>query len=453
LRILYLEKTAFTTRYPMKPLSNLSTNQKNNLALAIILVLFTTLYLSGVAGVPFHPDESTYIFMSDDLRILFTDPQSVYWQPEKEGDLRQHYRKLDPPISRNMIAFSRAITGQPSLSADWDWSLTWHENQQAGALPDASLLTASRLGVAIFFPLTLLFLYLAVFETADRLTAWLTMFFMAGSSLVLLHTRRAMSESFLLFAITLSLYFLVHFQKMPWLTAIPVGLALNAKLSTAPIVAVGGLIILILAIIKRWSIKKFLVHAVLYGFVIIAITFILNPFLWAHPIESARSGWQARLELTDRQVATVAEVSPDQVLDNPAKRVGNLLAHLFYTPPAIADVANYLDETAQAAESYLDNPLHSLGRGLIFGSLALVLTLAGFLISMLDLIKHKSFPLLAFTLSGLALTAGILLLVPLPFQRYIIPAMPFSCFWLAYTIARFANGFNTALKKKNTTLI
>ena len=218
----------------MKHVSNLSSDQKNTLALVFILILFTIFYMSTIADVPFHPDESTYIFMSDDLKTMFTDLQSMFWQPGQVDDLHQHYRKLDPPTSRAIIGISRLITGQPALAADWDWSLTWQENQQAGALPDSGLLTVSRIGIALFYPFSLLFFYLSANKISDRLTAWLAMCFMAGNMLVLLHTRRAMTESFLLFTIILSLYFLVHFREKPWLSAFPIALALNAKLSAAP---------------------------------------------------------------------------------------------------------------------------------------------------------------------------------------------------------------------------
>ena len=435
----------------MKHISRLSNDQKNTVALVIVILLLSLFYLSGIADVPFHPDESTYIFMSDDLQTFFTDLQSLFWQPGQVDNLHQHYRKLDPPTSRTIIGISRTLIGKPALASDWDWSLNWQENQQAGALPDSSLLTASRIGIAIFFPFSLLFFYLSVNEITDSLTAWLAMLFMAGNMLVLLHTRRAMTESFMFFTIILSLYFLVHFRDKAWLSAFPIALALNAKLSAAPFAAVGGLVILLIAIQKKWSFKKIIGQIAAYGLIILAISFILNPFLWAHPVSAAQSAWESRLALTDRQVATVAKVSPEQVLDNPAKRIGNLIAHLFYTPPAIADVANYIEETAESAEIYLANPLHSLGRGLIFGSLGLVFSLVGFLISLLDLIRSKSMPLLILFLSGLAQTAAILLLVPLPFQRYILPAVPFACFWLAYSIAKFANGITAAIKMKSST--
>lgn len=432
----------------MKPNSNTLHDRINNIALALVLLLLTVFYLGGLSSVPFHPDESTYIFMSNDLEILLNNPQSLFWQPNQEDSLREHYRILDPPTSRNMIAIGRALALQPSLSADWDWSQTWQQNQQAGAFPDASLLLSSRMAIAIFLPFSLLFLYLSTKEISERLTAWIAMLLMAGNALILLHTRRAMSESFLLFTITLALFFLIHYQKKPWLSAIPIGLALNAKLSAAPFVAVGLLVILLITIKEKWSIRKFMGQVAAFGLAIVLITFILNPFLWAHPISAAQASWEARLALTDRQVATVASVSPEQVLDNFPKRLGNLIAHLFYTPPAIADVANYLAETAESAEAYLAKPIHSLGRNLIAGSAVLILSLAGFLFSLIDLVRSKTLPLLILFLSGLAQIAALLLLVPLPFQRYVLPAVPFACFWTAYGLSKFINGFLSSFKKK-----
>jgi hypothetical protein len=434
----------------MKLISSLSANQKNTLVLITVLVLLTVFYMSSISDVPFHPDESTYIFMSDDLEIMFTDLDSLFWQPGQDDTLRQHYRKLDPPTSRTIIGIGRILTAQPSLPADWDWSLTWQENQQAGALPTPGLLTISRISIAIFYPLSLLFFFFSINETTDRLTAWLAMLFLAGNMLVLLHTRRAMTESFMLFTVILSLYFLVHFREKPWLSAIPVTLALNAKLSAAPFAAVGGLVIILIAVKNKWAIKKWCGQLAAYGLIILVLSFLLNPFLWAHPIPAAQSAWESRLELTDRQVATVAEVSPNQVLDSAPKRIGNLIAHLFFTPPAIADVANYLDETAQSAESYLSQPLNNLGRGLIGGGIALILSLVGFLFSAMDLLRSRSLPLLILFLAGLAQIAAILLLVPLPFQRYILPAVPFACFWLAFGIAKFVTAIILGIKQKRS---
>jgi hypothetical protein len=94
--------------------------------------------------------------------------------------------------------------------------------------------------------------------------------------------------------------------------------------------------------------------------------------------------------------------------------------------------------------------LNNLGRGLIGGGIALILSLVGFLFSAMDLLRSRSLPLLILFLAGLAQIAAILLLVPLPFQRYILPAVPFACFWLAFGIAKFVTGIILGIKQKRS---
>ena len=432
----------------MKIKCQLGGNNLNTWALILVLLFFSAIYWAGLQAVPFHPDESTYIFMSTDLDVLFTNPRSLFWQPDQPADPRMQYRLLDPPTSRYLVGIGRSLFGLSALPADWDWSKNWQQNQSAGALPANKLLTVSRAAVAIFFPLSLLFLYLSANEISGRLAAWLAMLLLAGNTLMLLHTRRAMSESLLLFAVILTLYFLVHFQHKPWLSAFPVALALNAKLSAAPLAAAGALCILIIAVHQKWSFKKFFAQSLLYAAIIIAITLLLNPFLWSHPVAAGLASWQDRLELTSRQVSTVASVSPQQILDSFPKRLGNLIAHLFFTPPAIADVANYLEQTADAAKHYLANPLHALARDPFMASLLLIISLSGFIFSLLDLLRSKSVQLLILFIAGFAQIAAILLLVPLPFQRYVLPVLPFTCFWTAYGLSKFIQVFLAALKEK-----
>jgi hypothetical protein len=162
---------------------------------AVLLVASSLFYFWGLKAVPFHPDEGTQLFMSADFEALLTRPLTLVWQPGEDGDLRQRYRLLDAPLTRYLIGAGRMATGQPALVMDWDWSLGWKENSMAGAVPTPSQLDAARFAVASLFPLTLLFTYLTgkalVGGPAGLLAALLT----ATNALILLHTRRAMAES------------------------------------------------------------------------------------------------------------------------------------------------------------------------------------------------------------------------------------------------------------------
>ena len=161
--------------------------------LYLFVLVVTIFYLGGVQSVPFHPDESTAIFMSSDFETFFSKPSSLFWNPNNEQDLRQHYRELDAPLTRYLIGFGRWVTGQPATTNDWNWSASWDSNQQSGALPDPRLLLIARLSVAILFPFDLLLIFDAVRSMGNQLTAWASVILFVLNALILLHTRRAMA--------------------------------------------------------------------------------------------------------------------------------------------------------------------------------------------------------------------------------------------------------------------
>ena len=73
-----------------------------------ILCLFLTLfYLWGMNLVPFHPDESTQIFMSQDPFDFIKDPLSLSYSPDTELTSKMTYRAIDMPLTRYLIGFAR----------------------------------------------------------------------------------------------------------------------------------------------------------------------------------------------------------------------------------------------------------------------------------------------------------------------------------------------------------
>ncbi len=217
-----------------------------DLLLISVICVISFFYWQGVAGVPFHPDESTYLFMSADWERFISNPISLGYQSNDTG-LQQQYRLLDPPLGRYLIGISRSLAGYSPPSADWDWALTWEENNRAGALPSPDSLTAARFGPAALFPFSLLLIYLAGWRLGGRFLGWSSMLLLATNALVLLHTRRAMSESGLIFTICLFIACLVFCRRRPWLLGIPVALMVCAKHSTLPLAVIGLLALLIYA--------------------------------------------------------------------------------------------------------------------------------------------------------------------------------------------------------------
>jgi hypothetical protein len=406
----------------------------------IFLVVVSAAYLWGVPAVPIHPDESTQLFTSGDAEIFWQRPSGVFWQPEKAGDLRQFYRELDAPLTRNLIALGRWTAGLPAPALDWDWSKTWQENRQAGALPDPGLLLAGRLAVAALFPFSLLFLFLAARALSNEFTGWVATLLLAGNALALLHTRRAMAESALLFAAILTTWAALRANRSPWLIALPAALALCAKQSLAALAPVGLLAALLQAAQAPGPrLARAAGQAALYCAAFLLVVALLHPFAWARPLEALQAAVRARQALA----ASQTNDRPDQALDTLDRKLIAMVGSLYLTPPVFAETGNYQRETRAAEAAYLANPLHSLFRSLPAGALLFTLSLFGFGLGIRAAIRgpgrQKLVVLLAATLVQ---AAALLALVPLPWQRYYMPLVPFSILWTAYGLDRVRQSLN-----------
>jgi hypothetical protein len=107
---------------------------------------------------------------------------------------------------------------------------------------------------------------------------------------------------------------------------------------------------------------------------------------------------------------------------------------VFILPPQFAELGNYLSETAQAEAAYLLIPGHNWLRGLAAGGVVLALTLFGLVVSLvhvhrLPASKKRGIWLLFCATACQA--AFLIAVVPLPFQRYSLPLVPFVCLWAA----------------------
>lgn len=438
------------------PTSNaFSTHQIQGLAFPLFLVVLAALslwYWSGVAAVPFHPDESTQIFNSADTERWFTQPSALFWRADRADDMSQKYRALDAPLTRLLIGIARMLTGQPPLPVDWDWGKTWEENALAGALPTPTLLQTARAATTALFPLTVLFLYLAARRAYGETAAWIAALLLATSALVLLHTRRAMAEGPLLFALTFALWALVKAEKRPWLAAFPLALAFCAKQTLAALLPVALLALL-------WqpgkSLPSKLRDTVLFGLVYLGVIVLLNPFLWSKPIEAIRYAAQERQELAQAQTTD----RPNQVLNTPGRKLIGLVGSLYLTPPIFAETINYANETSAAEAAYLQNPLHALGWPIPAGAILLIFGLAGFGWSAACVLRSrradKSTPghraLVLVTAAGGMLTLALLFAIPLPWQRYYMPLVPFTCLWAAAGIAAIVQRVRSDLAKRRAT--
>ena len=417
--------------------------KKQDTIYLILLSLISLFYLSGIKDVPFHPDESTQIFMSEDFTAIFTSFSSLFWEKENEGEIRQYYHEMDAPLTRYLIGFGRWIGRQTKLEEDWDWSKTWEENQQSGALPGNKLLLISRLSVAAYFPISLFLIFFSAKKDHNAFLGFLTALLFGINSLVWLHTRRAMAESLLLFNIILFIYLSYTLKKREVLFALPAALAFNAKQT--------GIILLFLGFFEIFRRKKkeplpsILLSFGKYGLVFCLITVILNPFLWKHPIQAAQAALISRSEFTINQQKTYQQAAPALVLNTSGKKFFSYLYQVFLAEPIPSESGNYLSAQEQSFQDYLTNPLNLISNNIVFKGLFLLSFLGGFFLSAFDLLKNKlSGPILTVWTGSLLFTLFLVFFLPLSFQRYYLPVLPFYSFHVSYLLHKL---FNKSQKK------
>ena len=398
------------------------------LFLSSFIGMASWLYLSGILNVPFHPDESTYIYTSSDFELFFQKPSSLFWQPDPSDALRQRYRLLDPPLAPTWIGFARWVTGQPDLPSDWDWSKSWEENSTAGALPNPGLLQTARLAIGLFFPLTLFFAFRAGKALGGEPTGWVAMLLTWSNALILLHTRRAMAEGLLVMGVFFSLWALTSWKKHLWLSAIPLALAFNAKYSAAPLALVGMGAILWDAGENKMPWRQKWIR--LAGFLALfgGITLLFNPFLWAHPYQALTAALHARVDFMAAQSADYFSTGTPLA---PATFFQSLLAmtaQIFFPPPASAEVGNYLPQTQIFIDRYLANPFNSLLRSFVGGGVLLGLMLLG-LVSLgqsavSKVASDKKRTLVIFIGAFIAEFVFMLATTNVAFQRYYVVLIP-----------------------------
>jgi hypothetical protein len=414
----------------------------------IIICLLTGYYLWGIKFIPFHPDESTQIYMSADFEILLSQPPELFYDPRKIDELGQHYRLIDAPLTRYLIGFGRSIAGFPASRVDWDWSKTWDENVQTGALPSEELLYAGRMAITLLLPLALFFVYLTGKQVGHGITGLSAVFFLGLNALVLLHGRRAMAEGALIFGVAFFLWSLFQSDRRAWLTSLAMAIAFNTKQSTLALLPVGLIAVAWLPGQASIDIKRIAVNIAQYLGVFVLLTFAVNPVFWNNPVQTIQIAIHERQDLLERQLADTQRLAPEKVLDSPGERLAAILANLYATPPMFYEVGNYVEEIQPAENEYLSIPGHNLFRGLAGGGIMLFITLFGFATSLFklgDLNTSKRRSLVLLMLASAAQSSALLLAVPLPWQRYVIPLVPFVALWAGTGLADLISAARTAL--------
>lgn len=428
---------------------------RRNFFLGLLIFLLSGYAIWGAAMAPFHPDESTFLYMSSDFELLISQPGSLAYDPANSHDVRQRYRLIDAPLTRYYLGLVRSIFSLDAPISDWDWSATWEKNRENGALPNQKLLQTSRIAISLLFPVCLLLMFLIGQEMQGYATGVIAILLFALNALVLLHNRRAMAEGWLTTGVLLSVWGALQAKKRPWLAGLGAAIAFNAKHSGLLLFPVVLFAILWQGIRARDNYLKTAKNLFLCASIFLLLTVLLNPVFWKNPLQSGVAAWEARTDLVARQVAD----SNQQGMGGPAQqvfiRLGATIANLYLAPIAFYEVGNYAANTGASQQVYLGIPGHNLFRSPVGAGILLFLTLFGLLTS-LRLFKsmpdHQKKAHFILWLAGIFLLIGSLVLVPLAWQRYVIPLAPFTSLWTAFGITQSKLNRKQLAEKKTAEL-
>ena len=426
-----------------KPVFELKKLTANRIGwLPIILISLLSLFaISGAALTPFHPDESTYLYMSSDFNLLLNQPQSMAYTPANEEEVRQRYRLIDAPLTRYYLGLVRLIFGLEAPASDWDWSSDWKTNHSIGAAPTPELLQVSRIAISLLFPCCLVLIFLIGKELQGENTGILAVLFFGLNALALLHNRRIMAEAWLTLGILLCMYIGLKTNMRPWLGGLAAAIVFNAKHSGFLLIPILLGALLWRSVRSKETARRALWDVLQFCAIFLIITILLNPVFWKDPLSTAAAAWHERTDLVAKQAADAGNKASGNLGQQVMFRSGILTANLYLTELAFYEVGNYAAHTAASEQSYLQVPGHQLLRSPVGAGLALFLTLFGLITSLRSIkampIRQKRAHCLLW-LTGCILFIGTVAMVPLPWQRYAMPLVPVVSLWMAYGLAQVA---------------
>ncbi len=398
------------------------------------------MYCITLNNVPFHPDEATYLYMSDDIEKVIDAPSSLFYRQGQSIDLKTHYRLMDPPMVTWVIGAGRLLTGISPIENDWDWTISWQQNLQAGNMPTQQAILIGRLSILLLFPFTCLFLYRITKKLIHHWGGILAVLIFALNPLIVLHTRHSMPDGILIFLI-MSVYILMFDDKKHnVLIPITIALAINSK-QTA-IFMVPAYLIYFLWRNKGNKIFAWLKSAASYIIVPLLLTFLLNPVSWAEPIPTITAAINERAILMQGIDSFMQDNNPEKYNRTLPERFLSVTYHTFYESLALDDITNYRDDQQGSFDEYQNSIFHNHSRNLFMGTVNIIFVLTAILIQFLHWFKKRKssqsnlilwlmiYSTFMVSIFGLSFLSSI-------YQRYVIILLPFTSIftsWLLTTV-------------------
>ncbi len=389
--------------------------------------------LAGVALTPFHGDESTQIYMSRDYAYQFIqhDLSQITYSADPASPTEQHLRLLNGTLNKYAIGLAWHLAGYTldDINDQWDWGADWDYNQANGHAPAPGLLIVARWTSGLFLAAGVVALFILGRKLSGLPAAYLASLYYALNPALLLNGRRAMMEgSFMLFSLLTVLAGVGFIQKPDWKRALLLGgvsgLALASKhtaLFTVTTVWAGCGLYALLPLFSK-SVSGFssrLFSLLLAGLVTIGIFLGMNPAWWDNPVGRVGDVLALREDLLQIQVDVFGGYT------DLGEHIAGFWRQAVIALPQYYEVAGWDDYIGEEIAAYEVSPWHgvSIGGSSVDAALFLAMIGAGLWALLRSPIDKRP----AFWLAGgwaLMMIGSTLLLTPLEWQRYYLPAYP-----------------------------
>lgn len=425
--------------------------------------------LLGIRDVPYHGDESAHIFMTRDYAYQFIDHDLTrIGYAETPIDTlamtEQEFRLLNGTVHKywsGLLWHGRGFTVDDLNRVWWTWGADWAYNLQNGAIPQADLLLTARFASAVLMCLGVIAMFGIGLTVDGRITAYAASAFYALNPALLLNGRRSMLEGslmlFSLLAVLAALHFAraVHRDKrrtaVGWagLLGLATGMCVASKhtglFTVLPLFVGAGLFVW-----WRWGEQRlkrsatlstdtlrdaFILTGALFaaGILSLIVFLLLNPAWWGDPLATIRPVLDMRNRLLAEQTAAFG------TYPNLFEQVVGYGRQVFVGLPQYYEAPDWAAYIAEQISTYEATPWI----GVFFGT-----TIAG-AAAAVGLVLLGFWRLLRGTLEPgtrwLALTwvcgstALTVLLTPLEWQRYYLPAVLPIAFMMGLGVGALAS--------------
>ena len=404
------------------------TTRRQHLLDTLFIGLLALYVLAGVLAVPLHGDEATIIFMSRDIEALRPDQITTLFfrNPPQVDPAVQELRLLNGSITFFGMGALWKLAGfdAADVNQQWDWGADYAYNQTNGHIPSTALLFVARLWSAFCTVLSTAVLFAIARRVMPRVGAWIAALVYVLLPALLLNGRRASFEGSVQITLMLLLWAAVVLTQriaekrdraVHWLLlGLAAGASAAAKHNSLLVIAPVIAIVIVFSLSRRrawtYTLRNTLVAGLATGVLFIA----LNPAWWSADPRLPGAVIQLRLDLIKNQASAFGG------FENGGERFSAALTSIIAPPQYYEVKAGWPEWLAEAIRQYESQTFLLIPlRGIALPPITLIVAVLG----MIVLPRSAAANLLR--LSALFTLISLLLLNPLPWQRYYLPLAPF----------------------------